>query len=82
MNDDNNKKVWDWNKQNFYNHGYLKVDFLNGANNNTFLKYNSSQLYELDDYTGISKFGYICEAQGSILFFKRFLSQVYLTLVF
>jgi hypothetical protein len=50
-----------------YNYGYLKINFSNGKiNTRAFLKYNSSQLYELNDNNGAvgGATGYICEAQG------------------
>ena len=63
----NLEKGWSWSTQNVYNYGYLKINFINGKiNTRAFLKYNSSQLYELNDNNGAvgGATGYICEAQG------------------
>ena len=60
----NLEKAWSWSTQNVYNYGYLKINFINGkSNTRAYLKYNTSQLYELDDNNGAVT-GYICEAQG------------------
>ena len=70
VNDDANlQKLWSWSSQNFVNFGYLLATFNNGASVNAFLKRNASNLYELDDNTGLSGLGvngYVCEAQGFI----------------
>ena len=62
-------KKWSWSSHNYVNYGHIKDKF--AGNSYGYLMYNSSNQYEIDDDNGLTRMGFICEAQGMIIIIKN-----------
>lgn len=63
--DPENKRIWSWNNHIYHPFGYMKENFTSLNKRKSFLRNNNTETfeYEINDDTGNSKKGYVCEAQ-------------------